>query len=919
MNVSVIVPAHNSASTLARTLESLREQTHSDWEAIVVDDGATDDTPEIARGFTERDARIRLVRQARAGLAGARNTGIAHSRFEWLVFLDADDWLLPDYLERLSLPLRIDPRVDGAYCGWSRVAADGTIGPDLFCPAVEDLFDLFAQYCALAVHACIVRRELVEAVGVFDTSFTTCEDWDLWQRVTRVGARLVPIRAVLARYALSPHSLSTRAAQVLDDGLRIIERGHAPDPRVAADARHPHGRDRGLLPEARLQFLSWCAGLSLGSGGDPSSLLDRVHGDTAPALNAEDVARNLFRAAPIALGAFGDRWRSLWSERGDALRKFFIELERRSGARALAARAERRLELLVSESSGDDRSFAIGRTQSVRIEIAEPIPDLTVDPGVERARILVECEGEFLGGLTLPACDGRVSAYVLTDAISSELAWTVLGKFFAKTLYPRLSVQEEMQRRCLELPEIGGLEAGPDHDVVGWTIFLQEIWGRPDWLRTRFYDPGRISWALRTYRKAEGRIAVEVSQPVPHLRAAAREVEIVLTVGGIPLGVLAVEAPKKRVTSEELIAAITRVTGMELCRAAVREGILGRSMDGSESLRERLSAACVRNAGQKINRPWTDGPPGLVLGRREERTFGTSCSRRAAVPAETASDLLEMASAAGETVVCGAGSGALYVPELLSSATPSKQAFRAQEPEAPPSLGTERLPILTYHRVAEATSRYSVTPEAFEQQLQYLREQEYRSIGIEEWQRARETRRPISGRAVVLSFDDGYLDFLTCAWPLLRRYDFTALVFLVAAEIGGWNRWDHDSGARADLLTWPQIRKLQREGAQFGSHSFTHPLLSTISPAEIVREAARSRTILERGLEASVRTFAYPHGDEDGLVQHLVGACGYVYGLTCRPGLADFDHPLLALPRIEITGSDGIEDFVAKIRGAKSC
>jgi len=230
---------------------------------------------------------------------------------------------------------------------------------------------------------------------------------------------------------------------------------------------------------------------------------------------------------------------------------------------------------------------------------------------------------------------------------------------------------------------------------------------------------------------------------------------------------------------------------------------------------------------------------------------------------------------------------------------------------------TDRLPILMYHRVAPtgspATARYRVTPEAFEEQLCYLRDAGYYSIKLEDWHAAMEAKRPLPGRAVLITFDDGYLDFLSYAWPLLRRYGFSATVFLVADKIGRANSWDHVTGEEVPLLGWQEVCQLRDEGVKFGSHSASHRPLTALSLAEVVREGARSRAILERGLGAPIKAFAYPHGDADQVVQHLIGACGYIYGLSCRPELSKFRDPLLALPRIEVAGSDSLPQFVAKL------
>jgi peptidoglycan/xylan/chitin deacetylase (PgdA/CDA1 family) len=210
--------------------------------------------------------------------------------------------------------------------------------------------------------------------------------------------------------------------------------------------------------------------------------------------------------------------------------------------------------------------------------------------------------------------------------------------------------------------------------------------------------------------------------------------------------------------------------------------------------------------------------------------------------------------------------------------------------------------------------RFRVTPDAFEAQLRYLRDAGYRSITLEEWRAAQETRKPIAGRAVMLTFDDGYVDFLTYAWPLLKQYGFSAIVFLVADHVGRSNDWDHVYGEAVPLLGWKEIHWLQRQGIVFGSHTASHHPLTSLSVEEIVREGTRSRAILERELAAPISAIAYPYGDFDPMVQHLIGACGYTFGLSCRPGLSTLQDSALALPRIEVIGDDSLQTFAAKLQ-----
>lgn len=240
-------------------------------------------------------------------------------------------------------------------------------------------------------------------------------------------------------------------------------------------------------------------------------------------------------------------------------------------------------------------------------------------------------------------------------------------------------------------------------------------------------------------------------------------------------------------------------------------------------------------------------------------------------------------------------------------------------PEPAARVVTDRLPILLYHRVAPggspATARYRVSPEAFEDQLRYLKDAGFRVVGLDEWAEAMAARRPLPGRAVAITFDDGYQDFLAWAWPALRRYGFSATMFLVAERIGGKNQWDAAYGEELALLTWPSIRRLRAEGLQIGSHGLTHRGLTALPNAQAAQTAARSKLVLETKLGTPVTAFAYPWGLSDGAVRHFVGACGYRVALDSKGGRSSLHGDPLNVPRIEVEGSDDLEAFVAKLSG----
>ncbi|ACY48037.1 glycosyltransferase family 2 protein [Rhodothermus marinus] len=125
--VTIVIPLYNTERFIADALESVLAQTFTDWECVVVNDGSTDRSAEIVARYVERDPRIRLVHQPNQGVCAARNTGAAHASpdSEYLFFLDADDMLEPEALERLVAYLDAHPEVGLVGCQFTRIDAEG--------------------------------------------------------------------------------------------------------------------------------------------------------------------------------------------------------------------------------------------------------------------------------------------------------------------------------------------------------------------------------------------------------------------------------------------------------------------------------------------------------------------------------------------------------------------------------------------------------------------------------------------------------------------------------------------------------------------------------------------------------------------------------------------------------------------------
>jgi glycosyltransferase involved in cell wall biosynthesis len=260
--VSIIVPARDAAHTLPAALDSVIEQRFGDWEAIVIDDGSTDATMEIADRYATRDPRFRIGSTPGTGVSAARNAGITIANGRRLLFLDADDWLAPDQLGRLFDAAEAVPDAVASYCGSMRVAAGGHGFLPRFSREIADAGQLFARRNGLAVHAALVSRDHVEAIGGFDPDLQTCEDWDLWQRLAIERGAFVPVPGLHAPYRLHPGSLSQQVDQLHADGLTVIGRGFAALRDKGAQAELA----QSAAEQASAHFTLWCATIAAARG-----------------------------------------------------------------------------------------------------------------------------------------------------------------------------------------------------------------------------------------------------------------------------------------------------------------------------------------------------------------------------------------------------------------------------------------------------------------------------------------------------------------------------------------------------------------------------------------------------------------------------------------------------------------------------
>ena len=222
--VSVVIPCFNQAHFLHDAIESALAQTHPRMELVVIDDGSTDNTQAVA----ERYPNVRLVRQENRGLAEARNSGIRHSSGEFLIFLDADDRLLPHAAAAGVRVLRDYPAAAFAAGEYHDIGVDGAVmrawAP--YARSNDPYAELLRGYHIGPPASALYRREVLSRLGAFDPKMNPCEDYELYLRI----AREYPVRfhpAVVAEYRRYGASMSGRPRKMLAAALSALRRQEA--------------------------------------------------------------------------------------------------------------------------------------------------------------------------------------------------------------------------------------------------------------------------------------------------------------------------------------------------------------------------------------------------------------------------------------------------------------------------------------------------------------------------------------------------------------------------------------------------------------------------------------------------------------------------------------------------------------------
>lgn len=222
-----------------------------------------------------------------------------------------------------------------------------------------------------------------------------------------------------------------------------------------------------------------------------------------------------------------------------------------------------------------------------------------------------------------------------------------------------------------------------------------------------------------------------------------------------------------------------------------------------------------------------------------------------------------------------------------------------------------RADILMYHSISDAGGPTSVAPDVFAAQMEALAASGLPVLAMD--------ALPLhlasgQGRAVAITFDDGFADFAETAWPLICRHGFPAMVYLPADRMGGVEDWAGVRPPPRRLMDWDTVRRLAAEGVDFGNHTASHADLARLTPAEAAAELDRASARIEAELGLAPRHFAPPYGSTTAETRALIAA-RFDSSVGTRLGAARLASDHFDLPRLEMYYYTDLRHWRARLTG----
>lgn len=267
-------------------------------------------------------------------------------------------------------------------------------------------------------------------------------------------------------------------------------------------------------------------------------------------------------------------------------------------------------------------------------------------------------------------------------------------------------------------------------------------------------------------------------------------------------------------------------------------------------------------------------------------------------------------------LVHAASPSAQINPQTTSTPTPIPSSKPSPTPESityPTRVYNGKsinIPILYYHYIRVNPNpkdalgyRLSLDPNLFDQELGYLSTNGYTPITLDQWYDALENGATLPSKPIILTFDDGYIDLYTNAFPIISKYQFHVISFIPTGLMD-----------QSYYLRWNMIQEMaDSDLVEFEDHTISHADLTTLSNADIQQQITVSRGVLESKINKPVNFFAYPYGDSNARVWAEVEKAGYKAAFGTWGSSLETDQTLFNEPRIEILGGTTLDQFIAKL------
>ena len=218
------------------------------------------------------------------------------------------------------------------------------------------------------------------------------------------------------------------------------------------------------------------------------------------------------------------------------------------------------------------------------------------------------------------------------------------------------------------------------------------------------------------------------------------------------------------------------------------------------------------------------------------------------------------------------------------------------------------VPILMYHRFGYDNSSLFVTPENFAKQMAYLKNKGYEIISLNELVKGIISQKKFKHNTVVITIDDGYKDNYLYAYPIIKEYDFTATIFIIANFIDN----------KEDFLTWNEIKRMSANKIYFGAHTKNNIYLPSVEKIEVLLdETSGCKELIESKIGMPIHYFCYPTGGFTEKIKAILKEAGYKGACTTNRGFSELNKDVYELKRIKVTNSDMTKplNFWAKLSG----